>query len=179
VKPRPISADERERIASALRNTTLTFTEIGAQYDRSFSSIKFIAHQIGVTSTGRGNRQGPVAKSRNPVMIENYKDIIAAYESGVGMTTIADCYGVSTGAVSGLLRRAGVEIRQVGRALGKERALIEPPIFDSTEKDSRSDAEQGSRDLLRAIARLYADMDRRGAVAFGDLERRGGARIAA
>lgn len=101
--------------------------------------------------------------------------IIAAWPHYNSAAEVGAALGISASSVRYHANQAGLKSKPVGA-----RAVGDPTYYDSEQdKQAMKAARQGSATLLARCNDLIADMDRRGAVAFGDLERHGDARRAA
>jgi hypothetical protein len=101
--------------------------------------------------------------------------IIAAWPHYNSAAEVGDALGISASSVRYHANQAGLKSKPVGA-----RAVGDPTYYDTAQDNAaKQAARDGSARLLARCQRLLLDMERRGAVAFGDLERHGDARIAA
>jgi hypothetical protein len=96
--------------------------------------------------------------------------IIAAWPHYNSAAEVGDALGISASSVRHHANQVGLPPKPVGA-----RAIGDPTYFDTAQDSAaKQAARDGSATLAARCNDLIADMARRGAVAFGDLERHGG-----
>ena len=95
--------------------------------------------------------------------------IIAAWPHYNSAAEVGDALGISASSVRYHANQIGLPPKPIGA-----RSVGDPTYFDTAQdRATKEAAEDGSATLAARCNALIADMKRRGAVAFGDLERHG------